>query len=415
MFINYLQVLKQYKKQLLASIIIVAVIISGPTLVKKAKIYNSDYKFEKALAQASAIDSKSWDKKYNDSQIKDKYKIVFISNDGGGDYAYAENFKIASKKIGWEVKLYTESEYPSYVDEMLAFDPDFMIILSRTDKFIDVKTISHRSKKYIIELSPLRFLRSFDIIQKNNLYQVDADFYGLISKSDALLASAQEVDFYRNIFEKMGKSFNGFRLLPLVASEENKAAEPERIIWFGRDLNDLSSEKNYKKFITALSENIPMKIYGRQKYTSYLNPHIYDGYIPNAAEISNAIRKNGIYLLTHARRHTKESMPTLRIFEAVAANAVVISDKNPFALEHFGDSFLYFDQNANGETMYKQVKAHYDWIKANPEKAKAMAERAHQIFLEKFTLEKDLIRIAQMHEYILLKDKEMGYTYPPVY
>ena len=30
--------------------------------------------------------------------------------------------------------------------------------------------------------------------------------------------------------------------------------------------------------------------------------------------------------------------------------------------------------------MYKKVKEHVDWIKANPEKAKQMAARAHQIF-----------------------------------
>jgi len=65
--------------------------------------------------------------------------------------------------------------------------------------------------------------------------------------------------------------------------------------------------------------------------------------------------------------------------------------------------------------MYKQVKAHYDWIKANPEKAKAMAARAHQIFLEKFTLEKDLVRIAKMHEYVVKQEKEMGLSYPLAY
>ena len=65
--------------------------------------------------------------------------------------------------------------------------------------------------------------------------------------------------------------------------------------------------------------------------------------------------------------------------------------------------------------MYKQVKNHVDWILENPEKAKAMANKAHQIFLEKFTLEKDLIRIAKMHESILMQEKQMNLKYAPAY
>lgn len=36
---------------------------------------------------------------------------------------------------------------------------------------------------------------------------------------------------------------------------------------------------------------------------------------------------------------------------------------------------------------------------------KEMANRAHQIFLDKFTIEQDLVQIAKMHEYILDRDK----------
>ena len=105
----------------------------------------------------------------------------------------------------------------------------------------------------------------------------------------------------------------------------------------------------------------------------------------------------------------------MRGFEAAAANAIVISNKHPFILENFGDSFFYFDHDVDSETMYKQVKAHIDWIKANPEKAKAMAAKAHQIYLEKFTLDKDLSRIAKMHEYILEQEKKMNLSYAPAY
>jgi hypothetical protein len=44
-----------------------------------------------------------------------------------------------------------------------------------------------------------------------------------------------------------------------------------------------------------------------------------------------------------------------------------------------------------------------------------MAEKAHQIFLEKFTLDEDLKRIAKMHEFILQQEQQMGLKYSPAY
>lgn len=84
-------------------------------------------------------------------------------------------------------------------------------------------------------------------------------------------------------------------------------------------------------------------------------------------------------------------------------------------IKNFGDNFLYFDQNANSKTMYKQVQDHMEWIKNNPEEAKQKAAKAHQIFLDKFTLDKDLIRIAKMHEYVLMQEREMNLKYAPGY
>jgi hypothetical protein len=111
--------------------------------------------------------------------------------------------------------------------------------------------------------------------------------------------------------------------------------------------------------------------------------------------------------------HFKGGEPNMRGFEAAAANAVVISDKHPFIVENFGDSFLYFDYKADADTMYRQVKEHFDWIQNNPDKAKALAAKANKIYLEKFTLDKDLVRMAKMHEYILQQEKEnLDLTYP---
>ena len=204
------------------------------------------------------------------------------------------------------------------------------------------------------------------------------------------------------------------RVLPLIPRVENKPVDPKSLIWGGVGWDKFRSSENYKRFITLLSENFPIKIYGSYRTFSYIH-HAYDGSIPPGMSNIEAIRKNGIYLLTHSEAHIESATPSLRIFEATAANAIVISDKHPFAIEHFGDNFLYFDQNADSETMFRQVKAHMYWIKDHPKEAKKMAARAHQIFLDKFTLDRDLIRIAKMHEYIVEQEKKMRLSYPLKY
>ncbi len=398
-------------------IIIIAAAVFIFALVNKFNFqqyfqYYYNYKFNAALEKAAKISPDVWDKKYQDIKIKDKYKVVIITNNGG-EASYVDYFKYAAEKAGWEVQIYFNQTL-GHEEAILAFDPDFIIFSAYADNNIMYREIyGHRSKKYALFLSPLQLIKGQ--FRKNRPYEPEGSFQNLLNFSHGVLTSSKEVDFYRVIFDNAGKPFNGLQILPLAPKLINEPAEPKSLMWMSGGWDKFRSSSNYKKFINMLAETVPMKVYGHYYAASFLKPNTYDGYIPSSLEIFDALRKNGIYLLTHSEQHINADTPTLRIFEAVAANVVVISDMHPFAIENFGDNFLYFDQNADAETMYKQVKAHMDWIKANPEKAKAMAARAHQIYLEKFTLDKDLSRIAKMHEYILAQEKKMSLSYAPAY
>ena len=345
--------------------------------------------------------------------VKDKYKIVFITN-RGGEYSYAKYLKYAAEKIGWEVHIYEENIL-GYEKEILNFDPDFILLAMYTSSYLGTELTNHRSKKYVVLLLSIESLRNqLGMLSKNSIYDMSSPLSDHIASVHAVLTSAKEVDIFKTIFNRLNKPFNGIRILPLIPRVENKPVDPKSLIWGGVGWDKFRSSENYKQFITLLSEHFPIKIYGSYRTFSYL-PHAYDGSIPPGMSNIEAIRKNGIYLLTHSETHIESGTPSLRIFEATAANAVVISDKHPFAIEHFGDNFLYFDQNADSETMFRQVKAHMDWIKDHTKEAKEMAARAHQIFLDKFTLDRDLIRIAKMHEYIVEQEKKMGLSYPLKY
>lgn len=365
------------------------------------------------LQKASSTPPEFWDEKYQNILIKDKYKVVIITNNGG-ERSYADFFKYAAEKNNWEVKIFFYQTL-GHEAEILAFDPDFILFSPYIDsRELDMQIYAHRSKKYILALSPIQLMVG-DKFKKYDPYKAIPPFDRLLSISHAVLTASKELDFYKTIFDKVNKPFNGLQILPLAPALDNTPSEPKNLMWMSGGWDKFRSSKNYKNFINLLSKNVPMKVYGHYYAASFLKPGIYDGYIPSSLEVFNTIRNNGIYLLTHSEEHLKAATPTLRVFEAAAANAVIISDNHPFVKEHFGDSVLYFDHMANSEEMYRQVKTHMDWVMNNPEQAKAMTAKAHQIFLEKFTLDKDLVRIAKMHEYILLQEKAMNLKYSPAY
>jgi hypothetical protein len=177
--------------------------------------------------------------------------------------------------------------------------------------------------------------------------------------------------------------------------------------------NKRNSDMN-KSLIKLLADNIPIKVYGKHPQYSLAN-QVYDGMISPGLDNINTIRQNGIYLLTHSDRHFASETTCMNGFEATSAGAIVISDKNSFIMKHFGDSFLYFDQEASPQEIYSQIASHIDWIRQNPEKARAKVKQAMKIAREKFNLKNDLIRIAKVHEGVLSQEQAMNLSHPLAY
>lgn len=370
--------------------------------------YISDLREQKLFQEAAKISGDSWDEKYKDMKIKDKYKVVYLTS-VGGEHSAAKYFEYAAERLGWEVKIYNMT-VKGKEDEIVAFNPDFIIAtLFRTsdDSFVD--TLAAYKKYYWISMPirPLMRKGNWEKLLKTN----KKIKYIVHSGSGMLSCPEEEIDVYRKMWNKFDKPFNGIKMLPLPPSNNYEPAEPKKLFWGGMNWDILRSQR-YKKLITNLSDKFSIKVYGPYGKFSYLKPETYGGYIPPGIQNIEAIRKNGIYLITHSRIHINNNVPSMRPFEAAAANVITISDMHPFVMKHFGDSMLYFDHDASAEEIYKQVEKHMNWIMANPDKAKEIANRAHKIFLEKFTVDRDLIRIAKMHEYILEQDKKMNLEYP---
>ena len=138
-------------------------------------------------------------------------------------------------------------------------------------------------------------------------------------------------------------------------------------------------------------------IYGPKK--TWQGCRKYKGTIPfDGVSILSKINEAGIVLALSSDAHWRAGSATNRIYEGCAGGAVIISDTNPFIVEHFGDSVLYFDYDKDHpDKMFKQIKDHVTWIRSNPEEAKKLAEKSQNIWLEKYALEEQLKTIVNRH------------------
>jgi hypothetical protein len=135
----------------------------------------------------------------------------------------------------------------------------------------------------------------------------------------------------------------------------------------------------------------PRKMRGVQVWEGYKS---YQGSIPfDGATAIHEIHKAGICLALSSGPHKEAGMMSNRLFEGLAAGAVIICDENPFAKKHFGDTLLYVDARDEPSDMVEQILAHVDWVRRNPEEAVALAARAQAIFTERFRLDLSLRQI----------------------
>lgn len=123
-------------------------------------------------------------------------------------------------------------------------------------------------------------------------------------------------------------------------------------------------------------------------YQSYVKEIPFDG-----VSMLDEISKAGIALVLSSQAHKDSELMSNRLFESVAAGAMVICDENNFAKKYFGDTLLYIDTRVTVDEIYENINQHLDWIKTHPEEALVMIEKAQKIFKDKFCLNHSLAKL----------------------
>jgi len=125
----------------------------------------------------------------------------------------------------------------------------------------------------------------------------------------------------------------------------------------------------------------------------------YRGELPFDGGNSIISRSNqcGVSLVLHSKAHRRSALVSTRIFQACAAKTLTICDDNPFILKFFGDSVLSFRYGDDPVENYQRIMEKVEWVQGHPEHALEMARKAHAIFVENFSLRREVRNLFDQH------------------
>ena len=220
----------------------------------------------------------------------------------------------------------------------------------------------------------------------------------LLSHDDFLSCSSSAADDHvarmvRNAPTHLPPHFNLYHSLADIARPPSLG--DHKLFYVGINWEAVNGgQSRHQDVLKRLDQTGLMRIYGP---TVFLNVKVWAGYESYVKEIPfdgvsmiDEISKAGISLVLSSAAHKESELMSNRLFESVAAGALVICDENRFATKYFGDALLYIDSRCSVEKICEDIRAHLAWAKANPELALAKIEKAQQIFRAKFSLVRNL-------------------------
>lgn len=223
----------------------------------------------------------------------------------------------------------------------------------------------------------------------------------LVSHDDFLSCSSRAADDHvarmvRKAATHLPPHFNLYHSTPDIA--RGPTLGDHKLFYAGINWEAIGGGKSrHQEVLKRLDKTGSLRIYGPtvfqgvkvwDGYESYVNEIPFDG-VSMLHEISRA----GIALVLSSQAHKDSELMSNRLFESIAAGALIICDENPFAKKFFGDSLLYIDSRCSIDKIHEDIVAHMAWAKSDPKAALAMIAKAQHIFRERFPLIRSLKEI----------------------
>ncbi|MGG6293190.1 glycosyltransferase family protein [Leptolyngbya sp. AN02str] len=289
----------------------------------------------------------------------------------------AQRIEIAAQRLGWQA-LALRSPV-----EILHFAPDFVLALH------------HNSQKlwpfptYGCMWNPPAFFDGVDVAIQTIL---NYDGYLIASRPieawlDHQLQShlpTLKAPFYPSCFR---------------TPYQSPSLENPRLVYLGSNWDG----DRFLSLFQLLDRLDFVDIYGRELGWHFLQKN-YRGSLPfDGVSVLKVLNQAGVGLCLHRPEHRQAEVPSMRLFEIVAAGAIAICGDHPFIRRTFGDTVLYLDPDSHPAEQVQHIQHHMNWIAAHPEAAHQLSQRAHQIFVEQYSLENLLQTIGYAHQHGLLQ------------
>lgn len=167
-----------------------------------------------------------------------------------------------------------------------------------------------------------------------------------------------------------------------------------RLMYCGINWERLDSKKGrFSSLLKRLDDENLIDIYGPEVFhgirpwKGYKN---YRGEIPfDGLAMIDTISRSGIGLVISSDSHYKDEVVSNRLFETLAAGAIVISDNNSGVRKLLGDSCLYID-TSDLNLAYQQIKDHLSWIENSPDLVSQMLSNNRNLFVSKLAARSSL-------------------------
>jgi hypothetical protein len=265
-------------------------------------------------------------------------------------------------------------------DDINACAPDFVLALHP----LAAKISSFPT--YGCMWSPSSYLRG-EPLQQKNIQTYDGYFCG----------SAAIAQWIAELLKFHPKSADLGLLLPSAGWSEFAPsvalqAGDATVAYFGSNWDG----ERHREIFEALDGRGVVTVHGRNGAWDFLR-HSYGGVVAfDGGSVVDAIARCGVGLCLHSPAHLAQGIPSMRIFETVAAGAVAIADRHPFIERHFGGCVLYLG-NGSAAARAQELIRNLDWVRSHPEESVKMAARAHAV-LRQFSLESMLDRVVKAHD-----------------
>lgn len=292
--------------------------------------------------------------------------------DRTAEHELSMRIKVAGENVGIEVKSCATSR------EIYEFAPDLVLAMHfRLSKLTDHPTFGCMWNPHFFfanEPSFVRNILSYDgyLFGGRGIEQFISDTTFTLAKeyvSGTFFPSCQKTEFFSCRFDDahlavLGTNWDGNRFEPLFRS---------------------------------LAESGQASFFGPGRSWDHVGP-AYAGEVAfDGKSVLPILRQCGVTLALHRTEHLIDAAPNMRLFEGVAAGTAVITEDQGFAREAFGDTLLYVDPTLPPQYLAEQILSHVAHVRSQPQVASERARAAHAIFLERYSLEQQLIGLREIY------------------